>query len=897
MLPVEYSNHAIAYKNNSPFYMLNNNFKHHEASFINLIDYDKNKVEVYVKNPWTIFLFNKNIADKRTVGWKIHISSTIDNYEEVFKTIANYCIENEINFKFAADLEKFKEVNEKGTSRVSHGKFMVVYPPENTILTILEELYSKTKDFEGPYILSDKPYKDSEILFYRYGEYIPIRRISERGTTETFILDNENKLVRDIRVPYYRIPEWVEDLNVPIKTEEKSNFLSKYKPIEALHFSSSGGIYLVENQDKKYFIAKEARQYSALDYAGFYAPERIEREKDFLTLLGGSGITPKVHDFIKDHGNGYLVEEKIEGESLRVYVYTKNPLITLERDESEIKKYYKNILDILHQLIEKIKIIHAHGIALYDISDANIILENKGDGSFNVRIIDLEHFMFIYEEREESEVFTIGYNSNEKDLVKKDLDKIMLLGMLMIYPLNNLYVLDNTKKIAMLEWAQKNIPFLPDEYVYTLLNHFNAQGLISHMSKLSTRYSETDLIEIADSIIKLFDFSTKEKGYYIPADPHIFNTNPFSISHGIYGVLLGIYQTYQNLDLPVPILIEEISLEIFKREFSSIKNLPGSLLIGNSGLVAYLLKMGLTNEAQILYKEVFSQPVPSSNDLFYGKAGLVIMHLYYWIHTKDAESIKLAVDLSDQLIAGEELEYTGLYEGKAGISLALLLTYIVTNDNKFLKMSEKILNEVLETTYTNKIGNFTMNRNKLGSEQTVESAFLYNGLSGLGMLLLYFYRITKKLKYKSYLDKITKSLEQKIHYFPGLMRGLAGVTDFLISYYQLVEEDSEVHASIESKMETFRLYEVTDKHENNSLGFPGEQSLKISHDFYTGSTGITSVISRWISFNNNKKINRSTDIVLSISEEIIDYQINKSDLSSTRTIKSDYKISKLTENR
>lgn len=97
-------------------------------------------------------------------------------------------------------------------------------------------------------------------------------------------------------------------------------------------------------------------------------------------------------------------------------------------------------------MVKKISIIHEHGIVIYDISDANVMLEEKEDGSFNVRIIDLEHSMYI-DETKESEVYTLGYRSKEKDIVKRDLDKIMLLGMVMIYPINNLYELDETKKL------------------------------------------------------------------------------------------------------------------------------------------------------------------------------------------------------------------------------------------------------------------------------------------------------------------------------------------------------------------------------------------------------------------------------------------------------------------
>lgn len=877
MLPVKYSNHFGAFKNNTLFYLIDNYFEQQEDSFINLVTFEKDDFAIYTKKPWNLITFEQNRSDQRTAGWKIHISATIDNHEEVFKIAANYCIENEIDFKFTADLEKFREINEKATPRVSHGKFIVLYPAEDTILTVLEDLYQKTKCFEGPYILTDKPYKDSKILFYRYGEFNPIRNISERGTIETFITDNENKLVQDMRVPYYRIPEWVEDLVVPqVNTEvqKESVFLSKYTPKEALQFSSSGGIYVVEDPEEKVWIAIESRQYSALDKKGMYAIERLERQKNFLTKLEKTGITPTVNDFILEHGNGYLIEERIEGISLREYTYLNNPLISLERDVSKIRKYYENILDILNQLLIKISVIHEHGIVIYDISDANVMLEKKEDGSFNVRIIDLEHSMYI-DETKESEVYTMGYRSKEESKVKRDLDKVMLLGMVMIYPLNSLYELDETKKIALLEWAQENVPYLLDEYIEILLNHFTAQGLTDHQSKLSIKYEKADLIELTNSIYDLFDFSTKDKGYYIPADPHIFNTNPFSISHGIYGILFGIYQIHRNLDEPTPILLKERSMEIFEKEFASIKKLPTSLLMGSSGIVVYLLNLGLIKEAKSLYEEVSAQSVPILNDLFYGKAGLVITHLYYWMKTEDIEAKEKAREVADQLIAEDRLEYSGLYEGKAGVALSLLLTYTVTEEERYLDASETILKEVLDMLYINNIGNLTINRKKISSGETVESAFLYNGLSGVGMLLIQFYSITRNPEYKVLLDKIVKGLEHKIQYFPGLMRGLAGLTDFLISYYQLDENNSRVFDSIENKISSFKLFEVFNNSEDKSIGFPGEQLLKISHDLYTGSIGITSVLSRWVSYTNSEKKTSSTDIVLTIAEELINHQKQK----------------------
>lgn len=56
-----------------------------------------------------------------------------------------------------------------------------------------------------------------------------------------------------------------------------------------------------------------------------------------MIKLEKTKITPKFDDFILEHGNGYLIEERIEGISLREYTYLNNPLISLEKDVSKIK--------------------------------------------------------------------------------------------------------------------------------------------------------------------------------------------------------------------------------------------------------------------------------------------------------------------------------------------------------------------------------------------------------------------------------------------------------------------------------------------------------------------------------------------------------------------------------
>ena len=58
-------------------------------------------------------------------------------------------------------------------------------------------LYFKLKDFEMPYVLSDRRYKDCAVLYYRYGGFKEIIRYDDEGKKEYLILDSDNEYIID----------------------------------------------------------------------------------------------------------------------------------------------------------------------------------------------------------------------------------------------------------------------------------------------------------------------------------------------------------------------------------------------------------------------------------------------------------------------------------------------------------------------------------------------------------------------------------------------------------------------------------------------------------------------------------------------------------------------------
>ena len=57
-------------------------------------------------------------------GWKVHVSATLDNAEELLRTVFDYCVERRIMFKFIRSLRVLQRRNSKYRDRSASGKFI-----------------------------------------------------------------------------------------------------------------------------------------------------------------------------------------------------------------------------------------------------------------------------------------------------------------------------------------------------------------------------------------------------------------------------------------------------------------------------------------------------------------------------------------------------------------------------------------------------------------------------------------------------------------------------------------------------------------------------------------------------------------------------------------------------
>lgn len=212
-----------------------------------------------------IYCQNRDAFDIPIQGWKIHVSSNIYNGNAILKIVSELAKEENFPFKFLGDKALHSITIQKPYPRSQSGKFITIYPKDtNHFIKVIEELYQKMKGMDGPYVLTDKRYKDCKVLYYRYGGFVPIKI---DGSTNHYIFNKDGDLILDERKPYYMKPDFIDDpFNYEVQEDNSvNNLFNQYDNITPLRFSNSGGVYnAICRKTGKEVIVKEARPYTCM---------------------------------------------------------------------------------------------------------------------------------------------------------------------------------------------------------------------------------------------------------------------------------------------------------------------------------------------------------------------------------------------------------------------------------------------------------------------------------------------------------------------------------------------------------------------------------------------------------------------------------------------------------
>lgn len=813
------------------------------------------------KKPWTYCQITLDDHEEPVQGWKIHISATLDNHIDILQVVAKYATENKLSFKFATCKKDFIDLNGKSIERSGAGKFIVVYPRENMFEKTIEDLYCILKKYEGPYILSDKKYKDSNVVYYRYGEINPMRIRDEYGMIETKVLDRGGKITSDKRVPYFTLPKGILDPFGEDDDDGESILLEKYNIKEAIHFSAQGGVYVAyDKKTKQEVIVKEARKYAGLDYNYEYAETRIKREFFYLKKLK-SEVVPNVIELLDDGGNTYLIEEKMEGICLHKFPFEKSPMVDYRKNLNDFKMEYRTIVK---KALESLNCIHRAGYIVNDISPANIIYNEVEK---RITFIDFETMTECGAIRGQK-LATRGFDvKHEVCNESSDLKKLILTLAYCVFPFNNMYEMF-AEKIEHVIYLFYKLGLIEEEMVSLFLGilkeEINSteealQVLNNGFSRIEKKKRNEDIIKLKDKDIQgLWDRVLIKKSRtrgIIYCDPMGYMTNTYCLAFGIFGLLYVWNKNEkreQNIEKVQQRVIEQFVISLSRENYSS------GLFVGLAGIALAITECGNIELAENIMSKINLKNV-KQYDLAYGLAGIGIVLMDLYAKTSNKTYIESTKEMYNRIIA-EKVEgrflwkdpegdiYSGLTRGSSGIALMCLYLYLNTSDKSILESGKAALEEDINAFRYDEQGLLGFDALEYNQKKTnVFSPYVHNGLAGIGMVAIRYYIVTKDEKYLNVVEDIVENISHiTVTLFPGFFRGMCGIICFLQDCV-LFTENELAKRTMKNMMKQMELFFVKD---DNKLLMLGDELFRVSDDLATGLTGYLLV-----SFRGEKKEN------------------------------------------
>nr|WP_125607638.1 protein kinase family protein [Lapidilactobacillus bayanensis] len=202
-------------------------------------------------------------------------------------------------------------------------------------------------------------------MYYRYGS---ITR------TDGLISGPNGKVLADNRLPFYQVPNFIHDILPENKTTNvKSKLLETYLNVSARRFSNYGGTYKAINKLNYPVIIKEARAFTGIDTLNTAINCR-KREANFLQVLNETKVVPILIDSFVDWENFYLVEDYIDGMTLKKFISIHNIAFIQKQNNSNIAHEYKIIVKEIKLLLQCVQKIHDKNIRINDINTSNFII-------------------------------------------------------------------------------------------------------------------------------------------------------------------------------------------------------------------------------------------------------------------------------------------------------------------------------------------------------------------------------------------------------------------------------------------------------------------------------------------------------------------------------------------
>jgi serine/threonine protein kinase len=806
-------------------------------------------------------------------GWKIHVSSSIVNGLDILRAIVPILDTRDVGFKFALDIRILTMMNGKNWGRQGAGKFVTIYPKDEAqFVRLLEELHDVTKTFEGIYILSDRRYKDSKVLFYRYGGIRPNSVPNEKGEDVSVLISPAGEEVPDERKPVFYLPDWARDPfeedyeDDPVELDEEGRISLKegrYLVKNVLGFTNSGGVYIADDTETgEEVIIKEARPFVTFVED---AVSLLKKEYRLLSLLAdvGETISPRPIDFFQDWEHYFLVQEYIKGVQLGAFSTSKNVTLKTNPTLADTESFFAEFKEIFCQLARIVQVLHENNVVFADLSPNNVLILSD---PLRVRIIDFEGASELGVDKPPL-LFTPGFAYRDQIHGKASSfeSDYFSLGAMMHYflaPFNQIFAIAPRSRFTFLRAIAEDIGFprevhemivalienslegrpRPEQVIEVLERDYTLRApsfSVSDRSQASEYQSYID--GICEYCLSLADFDRKDRLF--PAYGTVFDTNPLSLSYGACGVAHAL--DFVGREVP------ERVLDWILQPTSDRDSYPPGMYMCLAGIAWALLDLGRKRTAERILALSHKHPLAHRTfDLFHGMAGWGLANLKFFLELRDEVYLGKAIEAGEALMkSGLESERglrwekdgvtpLGLAHGPSGISLFLLYLYLASGREDFLDTGVKALDFDLNSGVTTQDGGLSWRRND--DERAIIYPYWRYGSAGIGLVLVRYYSLLGGDRYSDVLEKIFLDLKRKYAVFPGLFSGLTGIGETLLDFHLFTGEDrfQEAALRIATGLSLFRI------EREEGLAFPGDGLSKICCDLATGSAGVARFLHR-----------------------------------------------------
>lgn len=806
-------------------------------------------------------------------GWKIHVSAVAANGAETLRRVVPLLAAGRVPFKFASDPGMARLANSKNWPRTGAGKFLTIYPrDEAAFVSLIEAVHAATADLGGPYLLTDRPFRDSRVVFYRYGEHRSGRRVDASGAPAPVLVGPGGEEVSDERRPFFWLPPWVRDPFVdgaaPPPAEAAEVMLNgRYRVTGALRYSAFGGIYTAtDTATGREVVIREARPMLKDPRDPTDPQNLLEKEARVLRTLGPTGLVPELVEVFEEGGHRFLVQEKLEAQSLWTYAleYANGYSLAALPPPATL---FASIRATVRKLVEGLQAVHARGVVLRDLTKTNVLVTPD----HCLKFIDFELAYELEGDAPAVVGWTAGYASPQqrgRHLPAVE-DDYYALGALVMdtvafnaaaLPINPEGALGTLKLLL----GDIGLPTVLYDVVVGLTDPDPAkrwrpervlaaldavEGLSTHRETVRPdRPAERPapapaLVEevrrtvdgIGGYLLARADFDRHDRLW--PASPEVFTTNPVGVQFGAAGIAWYLLRT--RGEVPEAVLA-------WMRRAMRAHPCPPSLYNGLSGAALFLLEAGREEEArEVMERACVPALVFQLPDLYHGAAGWGLANLHFWRATGDEAYRERAREAGEHLVRsarrdaagafweGEGGKVTfGLGHGQAGIATFLLYLNAAAPDAAWLETAEAALD--FELAHAERHDGRVHWVEKRGMVVGPRLPHMRYGTAGVGSAVLRFAAVTGQTRWKTFLGEAAQTVANRYSNKLWQDFGLAGFGEYLLDLHRFLGEETYLHNA-------FHLAEslVANRIEKpGGFAFAGVEQMRIGCEVGMGSAGI-----------------------------------------------------------